>query len=29
VVKAKSQVAGRKEINVRVSDGEFEATTKN
>lgn len=27
VVKQKSQVAGRKEIRVRVSDGEFEATT--
>lgn len=28
VVKQKSQVAGRKEIRIRVSDGEFEATTK-
>ncbi len=27
VVKKKSQVAGRKEIRVRVTDGEFEATT--
>ncbi len=27
VVKSKTQVAGRKEIRVRVSDGEFEATT--
>jgi len=29
VVKRKAQVAGRKEIRVRVSDGEFEATSKN
>jgi len=28
VVKQKAQVAGRKEIQVRVSDGEFEATTR-
>ncbi len=28
VVKHKSQVAGRREIQVRVTDGEFEATTK-
>lgn len=28
IVKKKSQVAGGKEIRVRVSDGEFEATTK-
>ncbi len=28
VVKKKSQVAGRKEIRVRVTDGEFDATTK-
>lgn len=28
VVKYKSQVAGRKEIEVRISDGAFEATTK-
>jgi len=28
IVKKKSQVAGRKEIRVHVSDGEFEATTK-
>ena len=28
VVKKKSQVAGRKEISVRVSDGQFDATTK-
>lgn len=28
VVKLRSQVRGRKEIEVRVSDGEFEATTK-
>jgi exodeoxyribonuclease VII large subunit len=29
VVKSKSQVAGRKEIRVRVSDGEFEAVSTN
>jgi exodeoxyribonuclease VII large subunit len=28
IVKKKSQVAGRQEIRIRVSDGEFEATTK-
>ncbi|MBM3128988.1 MAG: exodeoxyribonuclease VII large subunit [Chloroflexi bacterium] len=28
VVKSKSQIAGRAEIRVRVSDGEFDATTK-